>query len=402
MVVGDNSGATKETGEPNHANDPGGASVWYRWTAPASGLYTFDTFGSNFDTLLGVYTGNALDALSLTASNDNAVATSQSRVSFEAAVNTVYYITVDGKSTGIDLATGAPQPQTGFILLNWSNLPSPPNDNFGNAQVISGSAGSTTGRNTVASKEGGEPNHGGNPGGVSVWYRWTAHNSGSVTFNTFGSDFNTVLGVYTGPVVNALTEVVSNDDLGSSAQSSVTFNAVAGTDYYVAVDGSVGVPGNVTAFMGNVVLNWFPQSGVSNDNFVLAQSLTGSAGSVAGTNVGASKESGEPSHAGDRGGRSVWFSWTAPFDGPVLLTTLGSDFDTLLAVYTGTSVGGLTPIAGNDDSPYADNLSGHVLTSSVSFTAINGTTYRIAVDGSGAGAGTTLCVGDRKRASAGR
>src|SRR5262249_47530429 len=48
-VAGDNTGASKEVNEPNHANDVGGASVWYRWTAPSSGLYTFDTFGSSFD-----------------------------------------------------------------------------------------------------------------------------------------------------------------------------------------------------------------------------------------------------------------------------------------------------------------------------------------------------------------
>ena len=35
---GSNVGATKEPGEPDHAGDPGGASVWYTWTAPADGV----------------------------------------------------------------------------------------------------------------------------------------------------------------------------------------------------------------------------------------------------------------------------------------------------------------------------------------------------------------------------
>src|SRR5438128_1766316 len=250
-------------------------------------------------------------------------------------------------------------------MLNWSNLPSPANDNFANAQELSGPTGSGTGRNTTASKEGGEPNHAGNPGGASVWYSWTAPSTGNITFNTFGSDFNSVLAIYTGNAVNALNAVVSNDDAGTTQQSSVTFNVMAGTIYYIAVDGSVGVPGSVTPFMGNLTLNWFPQTSPSNDNFAQAQALSGDSGTVAGTNVGAMKENGEPNHAGDRGGRSVWYSWTATFNGPVLFTTLGSDFDTLLAVYTGASVNTLTPVASNDDSPYADNLAGHVLTSSV-------------------------------------
>ena len=195
-----------------------------------------------------------------------------------------------------------------------------------------------------------------------------------------------MLGVYTGNAVNALTLVASSDDIGGLTQSRVTFNAIGGTIYYIAVHGSVGVPGSVTQFSGNVVLSWLPETGVSNDNLVQAQLVTGSSGSLAATNVGATKESGEPNHAGDAGGRSVWYSWTAPFSGPVLWGTAGSDFDTLLAVYTGGSVNGLTTVAGNDDSPYADNV-GHPLSSSLSFPAVAGTTYKIVVDGSGARAG---------------
>jgi len=381
-VAGDNSGATRETGEPNHATDRGGASVWYQWRAPASGLVTFDTFGSNFDTLLAVYTGNAVNALSVVASSDNAGSSAQSRVTFDAKANTTYQIAIDGKSTSLDQGTGLPRGETGLILLNWSNLPPPVNDNFANAQTISGASGNVTGRNTVASKEGGEPNHAGGPGGASVWYRWTAPSTGNLTFTTVGSDFNTLLAVYTGSTINALTLVSDNDDVGGLVQSRVTFNATAGTVYYIAIDGSVGVPGNLTQFSGNVVLSWFSETGNNNDNFLAAQELNGTNGSLAATNASATKENGEPNHANDRGGRSVWYSWTAPFTGPVLFTTVGSDFDTVLAVYTGTNVTSLTPIANNNDSPYSDNLS-HILTSSLTFTATAGTTYKIAVDGSG-------------------
>jgi hypothetical protein len=381
-VSGDNSGATKEFGEPNHTNDIGGASVWYQWKAPASGLYTFDTFGSNFDTLLAVYTGNTVSALSVVASSDNAGSSPQGRLTFDAKLNTTYFIAVDGKSNGVEPGTGLLRSQNGFILLNWNNLPAPLNDNFANTQPLTGESGHITGRNTVATKEGGEPNHAGSPGGVSVWYQWTAPSDGNFTFNTFGSDFNTLLGVYTGSALATLSAASSNDDVGGSRQSRVTFTAVKGTVYYIAVDGSPGVPGDVTVFSGNVVLSWFPETGVSNDNFLSAQQLSGASGSLAGTNAGATKESGEPNHAGDRGGRSVWYSWTAPFSGPALFTTAGSDFDTLLAVYTGANLNALTPAANNDDSPYPDNL-GHTLTSSLTFSAVAGTTYMIAVDGSG-------------------
>jgi len=38
-------------------------------------------------------------------------------------------------------------------------------------------------------------------------------------------------------------------------------------------------------------------------------------------------------HAGEVGGHSVWFRWTAPASGPVDFNTVGSDFNTTLAVY---------------------------------------------------------------------
>ena len=59
------------------------------------------------------------------------------------------------------------------------------------------------------------------------------------------------------------------------------------------------------------------------------------------------------------------------------MTTAGSNYDTLLAVYTGTSVNALATIAKNDD---VDPIAG-ILTSSVTFTATAGTVYKIAVDG---------------------
>ena len=46
-----------------------------------------------------------------------------------------------------------------------------------------------------------------------------------------------------------------------------------------------------------------------------------------------------PTVAGAAGGASVWYSWTAPLDGKVVIDTATSDFDTLLGVYTGNAVG---------------------------------------------------------------
>ncbi|MGI8966390.1 MAG: hypothetical protein ACR2H1_09945, partial [Limisphaerales bacterium] len=120
------------------------------------------------------------------------------------------------------------------------------------------------------------------------------------------------------------------------------------------------------------------QAAPFNDNFVNASHpLDGAqSGNVGGSNVGATKESGEPFHYSNYGGKSVWWTWRVPLSGKATVSTLGSDFDTILAVYTGGSVSSLTLIANNDDFNGASQ-------SLVTFSAVAGTEYKIAVDGFG-------------------
>ena len=92
------------------------------------------------------------------------------------------------------------------------------------------------------------------------------------------------------------------------------------------------------------------------------------------SNINAGKQPGEPNHAGNPGGKSVWWTWHAPRSGPVRIQTAGSSFDTLLAVYTGTAISNLALVASNDDT-------NGLLTSEVAFSAQAGTNYQIVVDG---------------------
>jgi hypothetical protein len=126
---------------------------------------------------------------------------------------------------------------------------------------------------------------------------------------------------------------------------------------------------------------------VPGDDFLQRTPILGSTATVNGSNVGATKEPGEPNHAGIPGGHSVWWTWTAPLSGPVLLNTAGTTFPNALAVYTGTGVSSLVPVASDLDG------SGPT-TSQVSFDAVAGTAYAIAVDGGGGATGTiTLNLG---------
>ena len=232
---GDNSEATKEPGEPNHAGNPGGASVWYSWTAPYAGRATFSTCYSEFDTLLAVYTGDQVSNLQPVAADDNGCG-AQSQLSFMAAAGVAYRIAVDG-------ASGA----TGYFELDWS-LP-PPNDDFAAATELAGDSGSVDGNTYYGTLEPGEPEHG--PyGSASVWYRWTAPSTGPATFELCDSDFDTLLAVYTGASVDGLTRVAQDDnDCPGEYASRVSFVASAGQEYRIAVDGAYGE-------RGDLVLRW--------------------------------------------------------------------------------------------------------------------------------------------------
>ncbi len=104
-------------------------------------------------------------------------------------------------------------------------------------------------------------------------------------------------------------------------------------------------------------------------NFASAQVLTGNWGSVLFTNTTFLNNTG-PNNAGFYPNAPVWYQWTAPADGVVALDTIGSvdtnagaPLDTVLAVYTGTSLAALSQVAANDDIynkyPYQfENLTG--------------------------------------------
>ncbi|MBV9950309.1 MAG: S8 family serine peptidase [Acidimicrobiia bacterium] len=114
-------------------------------------------------------------------------------------------------------------------------------------------------------------------------------------------------------------------------------------------------------------------AGPADDSFSAPTALTDASGSVSATNVQATREVGEPDH-GDVGGASVWFTWTSPVCGTVTFTTAGSDFDTLLGIYTGTKFKSLKQRAVDDDG-------GGGTASQASYAVSPGTVLDVAVDG---------------------
>lgn len=67
----------------------------------------------------------------------------------------------------------------------------------------------------------------------SVWYKYTPTSSEAIAINTIGSDYDTVLGIYTGSC-GSLTQRACDDDSGGSGTSQILgFQATAGTTYYI-------------------------------------------------------------------------------------------------------------------------------------------------------------------------
>ena len=121
------------------------------------------------------------------------------------------------------------------------------------------------------------------------------------------------------------------------------------------------------------------------DAFADAPTLSRLSGTIAGSLVGMTGEAGEPGHAGAPAPfNSVWCRWTAPATGQATIDTLGSGFDTTLAIYTGSTLPGLTHVAANNDR------SGGNTKSWVRFPVTSGTTYLIAVDGAAGATGSYL------------
>ena len=122
------------------------------------------------------------------------------------------------------------------------------NDNFANAQVLPGASGTVTGTNVGATAETLEPSILG-WGGNTIWYSFTTATNGGLSVNTFGSERDTVLQVFTGSTLGSLTLVAENDDW-NGLQSKALLNVDAGRTYWIRVQSVF------NSEPGAVTLNW--------------------------------------------------------------------------------------------------------------------------------------------------
>ncbi|GAB5561852.1 MAG: hypothetical protein SynsKO_34990 [Synoicihabitans sp.] len=101
-VWGNSAQSSSEAGEPllNFPVNGGGRTVWWKWTAAASGHISANTTGSSFDTMLGIYVGDTVGSLDLRVTNDDIIpgVVRSSEVSLQVSEGITYYFLIDGWS----------------------------------------------------------------------------------------------------------------------------------------------------------------------------------------------------------------------------------------------------------------------------------------------------------------
>ncbi len=250
--------ATEEAGEPEPAG-VGAASVWFKWTAPASGNLTVNTLGSDFDTTLGLYTGSAVNALTELASNDDFPGAGvTSRVTAHVTAGTVY--SIDG--AGWDGDTGSltmgwnlvadPTTPTPTVVptvtptviptptVTPTVVPAPENDMFASPTKLKGKDGKEKGTSEGATTEAKEKVFKAGKGGASsVWFTFKAKKDGKLTIKASG-DFAPLLAVAKGTKLSKL-DVLESDTSGAKAE--VTVKVKEGKTYRIVLDGKHGGSG---------------------------------------------------------------------------------------------------------------------------------------------------------------
>lgn len=211
--------------------------------ADSDGWVTIGACDNEFSTILAVFTGVELGSLVQVAKGNADEGPdclyTERQYTFEAKSGTKYVIAVDGN---IFHLPESPTPVTeGEISLLIEKTPKPPNDDFDAATLIDGSIdeepggdrfyfGSVTGYNWGATTEEGEVVYG---GGASVWYSWTAPESGRYRFSGPCCVPGLNWGLYEGDTVGALTQRLASSSWAEAV-------VAAGVKYRISV---LGVPG---------------------------------------------------------------------------------------------------------------------------------------------------------------
>lgn len=344
-------------------------SVWYRWTAPSTDLVRFGVASpspGSMNAYLDIYRGEGVAGLDHIATNRSREILRYVSVGgdpypvYRTIFTDAVFFAEAGETFHVRAAHGEPSVP---LVLRWRQGPRPDNDDFVEADALSGPEGSVDGTNLGATLEAGE-----SFGSLTAttWYRWAAPEDGSWRFEVETDHLLRVM-VFSGTDVDELRLV-------SGFPSSVArLDARAGVEYRIAVAARDAYVSGGSYGLSWSRAQWTPDPG---DRFLQAGNLTRIP--VAFRLEGHTAEPGEPAESGVR---TRWWSWTAPDTGRFTLQLIpAARFGNRLVPWRGTE---LTAAVFSGDSLGNLELVGstgpEVTSREVSFAALAGERYRLSL-----------------------
>ena len=291
-VSGNNAYATVEQGEPGGHFAVG--TTWYTWTAPSTGVWTFEAdapFSDDPPQVL-VFLGDSVDNLRLVSDS------SYWQADVPVSENQEYRVCVSSDAQFTDFQ--------GYYELTWEESSSSDlmsNDLFDNAIEISGSQGSRSKcspcSQVARTIEMGEPT---GTTSHSLWWAWEAPETRKFTFRISDAQIDT-LSAFVGSTLSTLSRVGTGPEF--------VLDATSGTTYYIVVHRNSGLE-----YSFDVSNNSF-QWGVTPENDRISDAsterITGTTGS---TNMALKYATTTPDESRANGltsagvHSSVWEKWT--------------------------------------------------------------------------------------------
>ena len=396
-----NNFATIEPGEPLHSLSGGSeGSLWWNWSPNKSGKAIIDISGSDIDGLVAVYYGSQLGDLEVLAANYPIDGKRHAYTHFDA---------VQGKTYRIAVASGDDS-DVGYIRLRaeiggivdenppYLTIENPPNGLVTSDERIEISgiaidpAPNASGVRDVQVRVNGS--FALQAIGSEEWSIPLLLKDGINSIEVIAVDFSNNISKTTVWEIDYKAPDVPNDHFGNASHLNreifhadgknneflLSQDAKNQDELFVQVNGiSLEKQGYSLDPLSNrkIIINNVPAKGTEINVFYkkwVSEIISTSK---------ATKEVNEPYHANNEGGGSVWWSFTAPFDGVLSVSTINTKVDTIMGLYQGNRVNDLVLIQSNDDNPLLKDLEGNPGLSRIEQALSKGTTVKIAVDGFG-------------------
>jgi len=385
-VTTSNSGATREIGEPKHADSRTLATIWVSWVAPADGILNLNTRNSDFQTVIGLYANRDATQNSGTPEALNAYGMAQLSAVAALSTDSIDRRTVQAsfpvqRGVRYDIALAGLGTAQGDISFSWRLKPS--SRGLPSVSSYSKRTRSQQGDRVDLSYDVRYPG--------DLRFQWLLNGQEIVGATASRLTIKNLT------PANVGTYVLQIQVPAQSAQDAPLTLSTKGVD--VQMSGGDSLPTLAMDSLEGILAETndaIPDNSNSENDrkagkaydlpAIPASGLTRAySGFQVFSSLNSIPDPAEPLHCGIYGGASYWNSYTPAVSGTMTFNTRGSSFNTILAIYTyNAAIGGyagLVPVACNNDAP-------GFLTSEVTFQAVGGVKYLVVVDGVNAARGT--------------